>query len=85
VQRRLVFKAIFGNFLCRLLEERLKVLRFGFRLQKPIKGNKVDRLGLFEVDCEFKLVDLKFIQSVKTKFLFHFSLLMSCYFCFLLF
>ena len=47
----------------------------------PLARNKVDRLGLFCVDFEFKLVDFKFIQSIKHKFSLSFLFL---YFMFVL-
>ena len=66
----------------------LILLGFSFDLATKISfggRNKVVRLGLFWVDCEFKHVDLKFINQSRPSFLFPFSPSISCLLLFLLF
>ena len=50
-----------------------ELFSLGFKLKNPIKGNKVDRLGLFSVNFGFELVEYMFIQSIKYKFAFSLS------------
>jgi len=51
-----------------LLGDFKRGLNLGLASKTPIEGNKVGRLALFWVDFVFKLVDFKFIQSIKHKF-----------------
>jgi len=50
-------------------------LAYGLSLKAPLGSNNVDRLGLFWIDWEFKLVDFNYIQSSKLMFSFSLSLL----------
>ena len=75
-----LFKASFGGF----LEEYLGYLRW-VQLSKVTLGeNKVGRLGLFWWIWNSTLY-FHLYQSIKLKFLFPFSLFISCLFLFLLF
>ena len=83
-----LFKASFGTFLrtkLGLLRAHLVALA-QFQLSKtPLRWNKVVRLGLFWVLFWIQEHGFDLHQSFKIKFLFPFSLFITCLFLFLLF